>query len=276
MNKIPPKIYTIGGSDANRLMRGEYTQLYKEIKGFTKPTDSRKVLDEQINIATKDVNLDFLQYDLEQVVHRDISVDASSKYPFLRSSLDGITHDTQTPCEARHTHEGDRMDIMAEQYYPQLQHYMIHTKRDFIYLSVIFGNRRFEYTTIDADYTYQKKLLAVEDWFYQHLVENKEPTQMGIDIPEAPAKENIKLNGMVVMDMTRNTKWLDYAKQLKVNAPYVEHFESCKKALKELVSDNCREARGEGVVITRNKRNLLTLKQEVDKNKYINIRIRKK
>jgi hypothetical protein len=29
-------------------------------------------------------------------------------------------------------------------------------------------------------------------------------------------------------------------------------------------------------VITRNKRNLLTLKQEVDKNKYINIRIRKK
>ena len=258
--------YTIGGSDANRLMKGEWSQLYKEIKGKAEPADLSKVLQVQIGIATEQVNLDFLQYELEQAVHRDIAVDPSSEYPFLRSSLDGITHDTQTPCEAKHTYEGNRMDIIAEQYYPQLQHYMIHTKRDFIYLSVIFGNRRFEYTTIDADYTYQKKLLAVEDWFYQHLVENKEPTQMGIDIPEAPTKENIKLNGMVVMDMTNNTKWLDYAKQLKVNTPYVEHFESCKKALKELVSDNCREARGEGVVIKRNKRNILTLKQEENKD----------
>ena len=180
--------------------------------------------------------------------------------PFVRSSLDGMTHDTQKPCEAKHTYQENRMEIVAENYYPQLQHYMMHCKIDNIYLSVIFGNRRFEYTSIDADYTYQKKLLAVEEWFIEHLNENKEPkAYKGLPIID---KKDIKLDGMKQYDMKDNIKWKDFAKQYKEVKPYVVEFENCKKAIKGLMPDDCYRASGSGVIVTRNKKNILTIKEE--------------
>ena len=202
MNKILPKIYTIDGTDANRLMRGEWNQLYKEKKGKAQAesVDLSKKLEEHIDIVTKEVNLNFLQYELEEEIIRDVDVQIIEEMPFVRSSLDGMTEETQIPCEAKHTHQDNRMEIVAESYYPKLQHYMMHCKIDSIYLSVIFGNRRFEYTVIDADYTYQKKLLAVEEWFYQHLIDNKEPTQIDMYIPQVD-KKGIKLDIIKPVDM---------------------------------------------------------------------------
>ncbi len=252
--------YTLGGSDANRLMRGEWSDLYKEIKEKKERDDLSKVLQVQIGIATEKVNLDFLQYDIEQEVFRDINVKPDDKKLWMRSSLDGMTDETHTPCEAKHTYQDNRMEVLAENYYPQLQHYMIHTQKDSIYLSVIFGNRRFEYTLIDADYTYQKKLLAVEEWFLTHLNENKEPKAYK-DLPKID-KKDIKLDGMKQYDMENNIKWKDFVKQYKDNKPYVEQFENCKKAIKGLMPDDCYRANGDGVVVTRNKKNILTIKEE--------------
>ena len=252
--------YCLGGSDANRLMRGEWLDLYKEIKDEKPRDDLSKVLQVQIGIATERVNLDFLQYDIEQEVFRDITVDPDDKNKWMRSSLDGMTDETHTPCEAKHTYQDNRMEVLAENYYPQLQHYMIHTQKDSMYLSAIFGNRRFEYTLIDADYTYQKKLLAVEEWFIEHLNENKEPKAYK-DLPTVD-KKDIKLDGMKQYDMKDNSKWKDFVKQYKTVKPYADEYENCKKAIKGLVPDDCYRASGDGVVVTRNRRNILTIKEE--------------
>jgi hypothetical protein len=152
------------------------------------------------------------------------------------------------------------MEVLAENYYPQLQHYMIHTQKDSMYLSAIFGNRRFEYTLIEADYTYQKKLLAVEEWFIEHLNENKEPKAYR-DLPTVD-KKDIKLDGMKQYDMKDNSKWKDFVKQYKTVKPYADEYENCKKAIKGLVPDDCYRASGDGVVVTRNRRNILTIKEE--------------
>ena len=252
--------YILGGSDANRLMRGEWVDLFNEITGKTEPVDLSKVLQVQVGVATEKVNLDFLQYDLEEEVLRNVDVKPVEEMPFIRSSLDGMTHDTQRPCEAKHTYQDNRMEVLAENYYPQLQHYMMHSKVDTIYLSAIFGNRRFEYTSIDADYTYQKKLYSVEEWFIEHLNKNKEPkAYKGLPTID---KKDIKLDGMKQYDMKNNIKWKDFVQQYKDNKPYVEQFENCKKAIKGLVPDDCYRATGDGVVVTRNKRNILTIKEE--------------
>ena len=63
-------------------------------------------------------------------------------------------------------------------------------------------------------------------------------------------------------DMKDNIKWKDFVKQYKDNKPYVEQFENCKKAIKGLVPDDCYRANGDGVVVTRNKKNILTIKEE--------------
>lgn len=252
--------YTLGGSDANRLMRGEWLDLYKEIKEEKARDDLSKVLQVQIGIATERVNLDFLQYDLEQKVLRNIDVQVLKDRPWMRSSLDGITDETRVPCEAKHTYQDNRMEVLAENYYPQLQHYMMHSNSDGMYLSAIFGNRRFEYTLIDADYTYQKKLLAVEEWFLAHLNENKEPKGFK-DLPTVD-KKDIKLDGMKQYDMKDNIKWKDFVKQYKKVKPYADEYENCKKAIKGLVPDDCYRASGDGVVVTRNRRNILTIKEE--------------
>jgi len=252
--------YTLGGSDANRLMRGEWLDLYKEIKDEKPRDDLSKILQVQIGIATEKVNLDFLGYDIDdKITIRNFNVEKSKEFPFLRSTLDGIT-DSGIPCEAKHTYQDNRMEVVAENYYPQLQHYMMHAKADDMYVSVIFGNRRFEYTRIDADLTYQKKLLAVEEWFIEHLNENKEPKGFK-DLPNVD-KKNIKLDGMKQYDMKDNSKWKDFVKQYKKVKPYVDEYENCKKAIKGLVPDDCYRASGDGVVVTRNRRNILTIKEE--------------
>lgn len=253
--------YTLGGSDANRIMRGDWDTLYKEIKGEAEPVDLSQVLAVQIGIATEKVNLDFLQYSIEEEVFRDISVDRHEKSKWLRSSLDGMTDETHLPCEAKHTHSQNDMVKVAEYYMPQLQHYMYHTEKDSLYLSVIFGNSKHEYTLVSADYTYQKKLLAVESWFIDHLDANKMPESLTNDVPKMDSKD-IKLNGMNQVDMKTNKKWIAFANQYTELKPVAKTFDECKKAIKGLVPDDCYRAEGGGVIVSRNKRNILTIKEE--------------
>lgn len=256
--------YLLGGSDANRIMRGEWRELYREIKGLDKPKDLSQVLAVQIGVATEKVNLDFLQFDLEQEIFRDITVDPDKDKKWLRSSLDGMTDETHTPCEAKHTHSANRLEVVGEYYMPQLQHYMLHTAKDEVYLSVIFGNNRHEYASIPADYTYQKKLIAVESWFIDHLVADKEPETLIADVPKKEAKD-IVLNGMKQVDMSNNDKWTAFALQYTELKPVAKTFEEAKKSIKKLVPDDCYRAEGEGVIVTRNKKNILTIK-EVNKD----------
>ena len=94
----------------------------------------------------------------------------------------------------------------------------------------------------------------------EHLNENKEPkAYKGLPIID---KKDIKLDGMKQYDMKDNIKWKDFAKQYKEVKPYVVEFENCKKAIKGLMPDDCYRASGSGVIVTRNKKNILTIKEE--------------
>ena len=194
----------------------------------------------------------------------EIINDPDKDKKWLRSSLDGMTDETHTPCEAKHTHSANRLEVVGEYYMPQLQHYMLHTAKDEVYLSVIFGNNRHEYASIPADYTYQKKLIAVESWFIDHLVADKEPETLIADVPKKEAKD-IVLNGMKQVDMSNNDKWTAFALQYTELKPVAKTFEEAKKSIKKLVPDDCYRAEGKGVIVTRNKKNILTIK-EVNKD----------
>ena len=247
----------LGGSDSNRIMRGDWLDVYKEKRGEAEPANLDHMLNVQIGIATESVNLDFLERELGEKMVRDVTVKTDNH---IMSHLDGMTVTSRVPVEAKHTYEGNTMEAVAETNYPQLQHYMMHTGKTHMHLAVIFGNRRWEQAVIDADYTYQQKLEKVLAYLWDCIQTGTTP--ISLDLPITPPKEDIKLNGMVKKDMSDTREWIDLAKEFYNYKPMAKHFDECKKAIKDLVSDDCREARGNGVVVTRNKKNILTIKEE--------------
>ena len=87
------------------------------------------------------------------------------------------------------------------------------------------------------------------------------PESLINDVPKIDSKD-IKLNGMNQVDMKTNKKWIAFANQYTELKPVAKTFDECKKAIKGLVPDDCYRAEGGGVIVSRNKRNILTIKEE--------------
>lgn len=240
----------IGGSDAIRLMNGDWLNLWKEKMGLTEPEDLSGVLPVQIGIATEEINLDFLAKELEQSITRDVVIPPKD---FMRSNCDGVIEhdDTNILVEAKHTHANNTLEKVAEYYYAQLQHYMLHDESDSIYLSVIFGNNRHEHTVIESDPQFQERLYKYESAFWKYVETKTEPKGFENLVPEVP--KNIALDGMIRYDMSKNKNWIAYAKQYKETKENYTLHNECKVEMKSLVPDDCRHAVGEGLEVKRNK-----------------------
>jgi len=260
----------IGGSDAKRVWDGDWLNLWQEKTGKVEQADLSDVLPVQIGIATESVNLDFLERKLNKKITRSINIPQDKH---MTSNVDGIIIDDEEESvvyggmkkkediivEAKHTYDNNTLENVAKYYYPQLQHYLMHTKTNEIYLSVIFGNNKHDYTSIESDPEFQKELYKREAAFWKFVETNTEPVGFEDLIDSTP--DNIPLDGMVKMDMSANKKWITHAESLVKYKPTVDAYEIEKKAIKQLVPNDCRLAIGNGIQVSRNKKGYLTLKQ---------------
>jgi len=250
----------IGGSDARRVWHGDWINLWNEKLGNVEPEDLSFVLPVQIGIATEKLNLDFTEKTLGMKIDRDVELPQDG---FMMSHLDGLIQKTDKNnriiVEAKHTHGNNNLEKCAEYYYPQLQHYMLHAKADEIYLSVIFGNERHEYTSIEIDHEFCKELYKREAAFWKFVETKTEPVGFEDLIDSTPT--NIPLDGMIKVDMTSNKKWITHAELIVTYKPTVDAYEIEKKAIKQLVPNNCRLAEGNGIQISRNKKGYLIMKE---------------
>jgi len=249
----------IGGSDAKRVWDGDWLNLWKEKTGKVEQADLSDVLPVQIGIATESVNLDFLERKLDTKIERDVELKQNKH---MVSHLDGMIVYKNSPnilVEAKHTFDNNTLENVAKYYYPQLQHYMMHAKCNEIYLSVIFGNNKHDYTSIESDPEFQKELYKREAAFWKFVETNTEPVGFEDLVDSTP--DNIPLDGMIKMDMSANKKWITHAESLVKHKPTVDAYEIEKKANKQLVPNDCRLAMGNGIQVSRNKKGYLTLKQ---------------
>jgi predicted phage-related endonuclease len=249
----------IGGSDAKRVWDGDWLNLWQEKTGKVEAADLSDVLPVQIGIATESVNLDFLERKLDKKITRSINIPQDKH---MTSNVDGIIISDIAEdiiIEAKHTFDNNTLENVAKYYYPQLQHYLMHSKTNEIYLSVIFGNNKHDYTSIESDPEFQKELYKREATFWKFVETNTEPVGFEDLIDSTP--DNIPLDGMVKMDMSANKKWITHAESLVKYKPTVDAYEIEKKAIKQLVPNDCRLAVGNGIQVSRNKKGYLTLKQ---------------
>jgi len=253
---------TLGGSDANRIMRGDWHSLWLEKTGRKEPEDLSWVLPVQIGIATEELHARFFDHESSKKTISNDGGELKSTHQFMSASYDGVEQTELVPIEFKHTNANNTLDGVISTYMPQLQHYTMVSGCKYIYLSVIFGNNRHEWCKVDADKDYMNKLYGIENSFWQHVQKDKEPEELDTsELPKLAGK--IKINDMrsIDFDETGNNEFLSNASKWIETKIVADENKALGVILKGSVPDDCRKATGGGVIITRNKAGNLILKQ---------------
>tara|TARA_R110002050_G_scaffold13271_7_gene42234 strand:+ start:1680 stop:2468 length:789 start_codon:yes stop_codon:yes gene_type:complete len=249
----------IGGSDAYKIMRGEWHELWLEKTGQKEPEDLTWVLPVQLGTLTEKLNIKFFTHETKlKVTHSDII----SRGTFMFAHVDGIVPEKKAILECKHTNSNNTMENVINTYMPQVQHYLYVTGKRYCYLSVIFGNNRYEWCTIQENKEYQKKLIETEEIFWTYVTDKKEPEKLESN------KLIQKTHDILVNDMRSIDFEAEGHNEFLANVPMwhetkISHdqHKSVGKLLKSFVPDDCRLAIGAGVKIQRSKAGHLSIKE---------------
>ncbi len=237
----------IGGSDANRIVRGDWADLYREKIGEQPESDLSGIFRVQLGLHTETFHI---KWHAKQTVS-GVLMGEETNYPMHRAddapgyryaSLDGWMLADDCPLEVKHTNEHNNLRDAAAYYMGQLQHIMLVTDRPRMRFSIIRGNNEPEWGYVDADEDYQSMLANMESQFWWHVTEREAP-----DTPDAEqdgiAKlgKQVPINGFKPYDYDTNNHFVDLALTFKANRESAARFEAAKKEIKGLVPEDASE-----------------------------------
>lgn len=245
----------IGGSDCVKIMQGNWLELWQIKTGRVEPDDLSDNIAVQLGVHTEQFNLDWFarQHDcvlggFQSAYQQDIGTVK------VKGTVDAMNG--HNPVEAKHTNAYNNMDDVIKYYMPQLQLYCYLSKSEGIWMSVIFGNNKWESAFVSYDDEYFNSMWTVVSDFWGYVLRNEEP--IGIDTPNL-STNHIPIDNMVVRDASRDNQFC-YAAVTYVN--YYEKnrvFENAKKDLKQMVGDNEREVYNDQISVKRDKRGSLRI-----------------
>lgn len=239
----------IGGSDAGKIVNGEWHQLWLEKTGRSEPEDLSWVLPVQIGIVTEELNLAFFEHATGHQVFGRSEVYVHPEYPFIGATLDGLTLIGKKPAivQAKHVNAFSKIEEVEQRYYAQCAHEMLCTGASLAFLSVFLGTQKHEIVEIHRDREYTTRLLELETEFW-HYVEIDEPPPQGetLAIPAKP--ETFR-----VVDMHGNNMWGSLATDWLTNIAASRACDKAAKELRALVEADVGHAFGHGVEIKRAK-----------------------
>lgn len=246
----------IGGSDAVKIMKGEWGELWDQKTGASEGENLDEILAVQMGSFTERLN----GYWFQKRTGKEISLDncdhiVHPKQQFMRANLDGWVHADNAVFEAKHVGAFRADGEVIDSYYPQLQHCMAVVGADRAYLSVFFGNNRWSMFDIVANLEYQRDLIAHEAKFWGHVERLVRPETAEIELLHIPP-----LDGMREVDMTGNNAWAMGAADYLANKGAAKLFEDSKLAIKELIELDVKLAEGHGIKVTRSKAGALTIR----------------
>ena len=245
----------IGGSDAVKIMNGEWLELWQVKTGRKQPEDLSDNLAVQLGIYTEDFNLAWFErvYGCTVKDRQGEYTDTIGGVP-TKATIDGMwtpTLGTHWLVEAKHTNAFTSMDEQIERYMPQLQTYMHLAGCEGAYLSVIFGNSKWEAVHVARNQEYFNSMWAVVSDFWGCVVRDEEP--IGMDIPQISI-EKIAVDNMVVRNASTDNAFIDAAHTYVENQASARTFENAKKDWKNMVADNEREVYCDLLTLKRDKR----------------------
>jgi len=244
----------IGGSEAGRIMTGDWHDLWLEKTGRKEPDDLTWVLPVQIGSITEDLNrrwfehhtgIDVSTFGCDHLVHPDLA--------FMRANLDGFCHGGIF--EAKHVSAFVKPEDIVSRAYAQCQHNMLVAGLPVAYLSVFFGTLKWDWFTIEADPEYQAELMARETEFWAHVEQDLEPSDRPVEAV------SIALDDMRVVDLTGSNEWAAAAADWLDNRAAARSFEAAAKSLRQLVEPDVKLASGHGVQARKARNGAITIRE---------------
>lgn len=248
----------IGGSDIDKVMSGDWHQLWIDKTNRAEPEDLSNVLAVVMGTFTERLNAAWFvkQTGIGLCLDRCASL-VHAEHPFLRANLDGraIEFPDEMVFEAKHVGAFVKDDELVNRYFWQVQEQMAVTGLSAAYLSAFFGNNKWAYFRVERNDAAIAEMIerAREFWGY---VERDEPPPT----VEAAGKVEVAFDQMREVDFTGNNAFAAFAADWLENKIAAKKFEDATKCLKELVDADVKKASGHGVIITRSKANALTIK----------------
>lgn len=244
----------IGGSDAAKIMSGDWFELWEQKTGRRAPEDLSHILQPMLGAYTEPFNAHwFTQETGIPVSTENCDHLIHPVHKFMRANLDGIC--PNAAFEAKHVSAFAKEDEIVTRYYPQCQHLMEVTGAELIYLSVIFGNQKWAYFDIPADAEYLEELVGREAEFWGYVEQDKPPPQQDAVVI------NIAFDDMREVDLTGNNQWASGAADWLEHRSAAKTFNDAVKSIKELVEPDVKLAHGHGIKATRAKNGAITLRE---------------
>ena len=245
----------IGGSDAKRIVDGDWHTLYLEKVGLKPPEDLTANFQVQLGIYTEKFHIAWLNKFHGFDIRAGKSGMAMLEHPMIKANIDGWCHTNQCFIDVKHSNGRASRDSMIDWYLPQITHYCNVTGLDTGILSYIAGNALPDWFRITPGAAYQAELLKMELAFWWH-VENEVPPDQLPDAAAAMKKiaaSELKIDDMRTVSMEGNNNWAALAVDYLLNVGSAAVFEKAKKGLKELVEADVRLAHGHGLMVKRSK-----------------------
>ena len=251
----------IGGSDCVKIMQGDWLELWQIKTGRIKSPDLSRNLAVQMGVHTEDFNLDWFETEYECVLsdHQCEHEDIIGSVP-VKGTVDAMFGDAVV--EAKHTNSYNTMDKVIQYYMPQIQLYCRLAGAPDAYLSVIFGNSKWESTVVSYDYSYFNSMWAVVSDFWGYVTRDEEP--LGVQPPDISIN-SIKVDDMVIRDASTSNEFVSTAATYVHGIEQNKVFENAKKSLKEMVGPNEREVYCDFLTVKRDKRGSLRITKRNDK-----------
>lgn len=246
----------IGGSDAKRVMEGDWYALWMEKTGRAEPEDLSDVLAVQMGSWTEPLNLHWFSKQTGKHVAPGVEPVVSVDHPFMRANLDGWCEADQAVWEAKHVNAWSKADDVVSRYYPQLQHLMVVTGSSTAYLSVFYGNSVWDWYAVEADADYQADLIDRERAFWVHVKNDTEPEN------PAAVKAEISLDDMREADLTGSNEWAANAATWLDTKDAAKRHKDADKAIKQLVEDDVKLAYGHGIQAKRAKNGAISIREQ--------------
>ena len=168
----------IGGSDATRLYEGDWYQLWSEKVGETPPADLSDVLPVQMGVATENFNISWFIKQTGYEVIRQQDFLKHPKYDYMYAHIDGVVRWQYTEnaiLECKHTNAFSNPQKCLDKYIAQIQHYLMVSGFKKAYMSVFFGNMKYDIIEVEANEKFQTKLTAAEVLFWYYVKNKKTP-----------------------------------------------------------------------------------------------------
>ena len=254
----------IGGSDATRIMTGNWYDLWAEKTGRKEPEDLSNNLAVQLGTYTESFHIDWFckenkvnsEHIIKQVTYECIENGVPYKGTVDARIKDAITHEKLLEC--KHTNAFTNMKEQLARYMPQLQFYMHISGVRECYLSCIFGNNTWDYRKISCDEEYVHHMNETIRAFWTCVEDDTVPTDQ-VEIDTTHMTDKILINDMVRRDASADNQFISIAHDYIDTMKDAKSHQAYGKMLKELVAPNESEVYSPVITIKRDKRGSLRI-----------------